>query len=283
MQERANSQVWFITGCSSGLGREIARAALVSGHCVVATAPRVEALTEFQDGWPQTATIGPLDVTQSDQVAAAVQAAIARFGRIDVLVNNAGYGYGAAIEEGVDAEVRTEFDTNFFSMVDLIKAVLPGMRARRSGTIVNMSSMLGLLGAAGSGYYCASKFAVEGLSECLAQELSPLGIRVAIVEPGPFRTNFAGSSLRSSPIAIDDYEDTVGVRRKQIAAFDGKQPGDPVRAAETIVRLVESSTIPPRLLLGKRCVDNVRSKLTELLEQINTWEAVSVAADYPPQ
>jgi len=217
--------VWFITGCSSGFGREFARAALAHGFRVVATARDVRKLDDLLVGHQNQALSLTLDVTSPEQIKHAVGEAECAFGRIDVLVNNAGYGYLAAVEEGEDKDIHAVFETNVFGLAAMIRAVLPGMRARRHGFIVNMASVGGFVGFPGSGYYAATKFAVEGLSQSLAREVEPLGIHVLLVEPGPFRTDWAGRSLKQSPHFIGDYEETSGRRRRNMAGYSGTQPG----------------------------------------------------------
>ena len=272
-------KAWLITGCSTGFGRVLARELRDRGEIVVATARDPASLAEFKDD--ANVLVVALDVTRAEQVDAVVAAAEERFGRIDVLVNNAGYGYLAAIEEGEDADVRAMFETNVFGLVALTKAVLPGMRARRSGTIVNISSVGGLVGLPGVGYYNATKFAVEGLSEALAKEAAPLGIRVLVVEPGPFRTDWAGRSLKTPKAAIADYAPTAGARRDAIRGYSGAQPGDPVRAARAIIEAVESPEPPRRLLLGRFAVETVEANLQAFAAEIERWRAVSLGADYP--
>lgn len=274
------SLVWFITGCSSGFGRALAEAAIARGHQVVATARDVGKVQDLEETHPGQALALPLDVTRVDKVQDAVSQAVKTFGHIDVLANNAGFGMIGAVEEVSDAEVRRLFDTNVFGLLNVTRAVLPHMRSRRSGHILNMSSVGGLVSVVGSGIYCASKFAVEGLSEALAQELQPLGIRVTVVEPGPFRTKFAGDSLTKVP-AMEDYAVTVGKRRQQVEAIDGNQPGDPVRAAQAIIQVVEDPNPPLHLVLGKSAVQSVRSKLDSVAQELNAWESISVATDYP--
>ncbi len=268
-------RVWLITGCSSGIGRELARAALAAGDRVAVTARDPGAVRGLAASAPGRAFALALDVTDADAVSAAVEAAEHRFGRIDVLVNNAGYGYLAAIEEGEDAEVRALFETNFFGLVAMIRAVLPGMRARRSGHVVNVSSMAGLVANPGTGYYSASKFAVEGLSEALARELAPFRIRVTSVEPGPFRTDWAGRSMRRTQRPLPDYADTVGARIAMIRGLDGRQPGDPRRAADAILRAVDHPDPPLHLLLGSDVVDALRAKIADLERSLAEWEPVS--------
>ncbi|HYG88999.1 MAG TPA: oxidoreductase [Azospirillum sp.] len=276
-----DTPVWFITGCSTGFGRDLARLVLERGWRVAATARDPRRIEDLVAAHPDRARALALDVTNPAQVQQAVRDAEQAFGGIDVLVNNAGYGYLSAIEEGEDAEIRAMFETNVFGLAAVTRAVLPGMRARRRGHIVNISSQGGLVGFPGSGYYAATKFAVEGLSEALSKEVAPLGIRVLLVEPGPFRTDWAGRSLKQSPTFIDDYEQTSGERRRQIAGYSGKQPGDPVRAAEAIIAAVQSPNPPLRLLLGRQALDNVRAKLESMAKEIDAWEGTTVGADFP--
>ena len=275
-----DSPVWFITGCSSGFGREFVRAALAHGFRVVATARDPKKLGDLIAGREDKAKVLALDVTNADQIKRAVSEAERTFGRIDVLVNNAGYGYLAAVEEGEEKDIRAIFDANFFGVVAMIQAVLPGMRARRHGYIINIASVGGVIGHAGSGYYAATKFAVEGLSEALAQEVEPLGIHVLIVEPGPFRTNF-GRSVKQSPNIIADYENSAGKHRREIAEHNGKQAGDPARAAETVIKALQSPTPPRHLVLGRAGVDNVENQLRSMLQEVDLWRAASLGADYP--
>lgn len=271
--------VWLITGCSTGFGRELARLLLRTGRRVVVTARNPATLDEFAED--QNALIAALDVTVPEQIADVVKRAEARFGRIDVLVNNAGYGYLSAIEEGEDAEVRAMFETNVFGLASMTRAVLPGMRARRSGHIVNLSSVGGLIGFPGVGYYNATKFAVEGLSEALAKETAPLGIKVTIVEPGPFRTDWAGRSLKTPKVAIDDYAQSAGARRAMIQGRSGSQPGDPQRAAEAIVRAVESPEPPLHLVLGRPAYEFTTAKFRDFAAELEKWRDVSLGADFP--
>jgi NAD(P)-dependent dehydrogenase (short-subunit alcohol dehydrogenase family) len=282
MANTANdSPVWFITGCSSGFGREYVRAALAHGLRVVATARDPKVLAELIAGHEGKAIALALDVTKPDQIKNAVSEAERVFGGIDVLVNNAGYGYMAAVEEAEDKDIRALFETNFFGLAAMIRAVLPGMRARRRGTIVNVSSVGGIMGFVGSGYYAATKFAVEGLSESLAQEVEPLGIRVLLVEPGPFRTDWAGRSLKQSPRFIDDYEQTAGKRRRQTAGYSGHQMGDPARAAEAVIKALQAPAPPRHLVLGREGFNNVENQLKSMLKEIELWKETSLAADYP--
>ncbi|UVF21707.1 oxidoreductase [Microvirga terrae] len=273
--------VWFITGCSTGFGRELAQLVLKRGWRAVVTARDIARVEDLTRGYEAKALAVSLDVTRDDDIAAAVSEAEARFGSIDVLVNNAGYGYQASIEEGNDEEIRAQFETNVFGLAAMTRAVLPGMRARRHGHIVNISSQAGFIGYPGSGYYAATKHAVEGLSDALSKEVAPLGIRVTCVEPGPFRTDWAGRSLQQRRPAIEDYRDTVGARLETTANYSGKQPGDPVRAAEAIIKAVEASNPPKHLVLGAIALDGIREKLKETLAEVEAWSETSRSADYP--
>jgi len=272
--------VWFITGCSTGLGRALAERVLKHGHRVVATARDPKQIQDIVSAFPNAAFGLPLDVTDAKQVADAVAQTERVFGRIDVLVNNAGYGYLAAVEEGEEAEIRAMFETNFFGLVALTKRVLPGMRARRKGHIINISSVGGLIGNPSAGYYNATKFAVEGLTEALAKEVEPLGIRVTAIEPGPFRTDWAGRSLKQPRTPIEAYSNTAGARRAEITGRSGKQPGDPVRAADAIIKVVESTSPPVNLILGRNGLERVRAKLADMISSIDQWEAVTLSADF---
>jgi NAD(P)-dependent dehydrogenase (short-subunit alcohol dehydrogenase family) len=225
--------------------------------------------------YPGTARAVALDVTDQAQISAAVGAAEDQFGAVDVLVNNAGYGYRSAVEEADEADVRQLFATNFFGAVALTKAVLPGMRARRQGAIVNVSSIAGRRAIAGSGFYAASKFALEGMSQALRQEVGPLGIKVTVVEPGAFRTDFAGRSMKQSAAPIPDYAQTAGLRRKDKDTMDGRQQNDPVKGAEAIISVVENPDPPFRLLLGRDAVDVVRAEIAAQLHEIDAWEETS--------
>lgn len=273
--------VWLITGCSTGFGRELARLVLERGWRAVVTARDPAAVADLAEAHGDRALVMPLDVTRPAQIAEAVAEAKRRFGRIDALVNNAGYGYLAAIEEGEDAAVRAMFETNVFGLIDTTKAVLPVMRAQKSGLIVNVSSIGGLTSFAATGYYHATKYAVEGLSESLAIEVQPLGIHVMLVEPGPFRTEWAGPSIKQSATRIDDYAATAGERRKQTAARSGKQAGDPVRGAQAIIDAALSDTPPQRLLLGRAALDLARRKIETLRRDFDAWESTTVGADFP--
>ncbi|MGE0800765.1 MAG: oxidoreductase [Lautropia sp.] len=271
--------VWFISGCSSGFGRELARLALSRGYPTVVTARDPARVQALADGHGDRCLVLPLDVTDRGQIAAAVAQAEQRYGAIDVLVNNAGRGFMVPVEEADEAEVRKLFELNYFGLVALTRAVLPGMRQRGRGHVVNISSTGGLIGRAGSGYYAATKFAVEGLSEALAQEVEPYGIKVTIVEPGPFRTGFV-AALHREPTIV--YGATAGARTQQVVDADGSQAGDPARAAQAIVTAVEAPHPPLHLPLGKPAIAVARAKFTAILKEIDTWEALSASADYPP-
>jgi NAD(P)-dependent dehydrogenase (short-subunit alcohol dehydrogenase family) len=273
--------VWFITGCSSGFGREIAQAVLARGWPVVVTARDKAHVADLAAQAPGLVLALSLDVTDQAAIAAAVHAADERFGRIDVLVNNAGYGYQATVEEGLEAEIRAQFDANVFGLFAMTRAVLPGMRARRRGHVINITSVAGLAGFPGSAYYAASKHAVEGWSDALAAETSPLGIKVTCVEPGPFRTDWAGRSLRQTPTRIADYADTAGKRMQATRDASGTQAGDPARAARAIIQVTETDKPPRHLVLGAFGMGAVTGKLKERLTEIEAWRAVGEATDFP--
>jgi len=271
---------WLITGCSTGFGREIARAALEDGHNVVVTARRAEAVRDFVDEFGDTAVAVALDVTDAGQIAAAVSAAGKAFGGIDVLVNNAGHGYLSAVEEGEDAEVRKLFDVNYFGSVDMIKAVLPAMRARGSGRIVNISSMTGLVANPPNAYYSSTKFALEALTEALATEVRPLGIKVTAVEPGAFRTDWATRSMKESGQPIADYAD-VAARKDLIKQFADHLPGDPRKVAEAVLMVTKLDQPPLRLLLGRDVLKAMRDKIAALTASIDEWESVTKDVNFP--
>ncbi|NAZ87628.1 oxidoreductase [Kineococcus indalonis] len=271
---------WFITGCSTGLGRSLAEAVLAAGENAVVTARDVERVRDLEQQHPGTALALALDVTDGAQVTEAVRRAEERFGGVDVLVNNAGYGYRAAVEEGDDADVRRLFDTHVFGAVALVKGVLPGMRARRSGAVVNLSSIGAHVCPPGSGYYAAVKAALEALSTSMRQELAPLGISVTIVAPGGFRTDFAGRSLTQSAEAIADYAGTAGKRRKENDTVHGTQPGDPAKAAQAILAAVRSPEPPGLLFLGSDAVDAFRGVLDGRRAEVEAWEELSRSTDF---
>jgi NAD(P)-dependent dehydrogenase (short-subunit alcohol dehydrogenase family) len=271
--------VWFITGCSTGFGRDLAMHVLERGYPTVVTARNPDAVKGMAD--KGEALVLKLDVTDQTQIDAAIKAAEEKFGRIDVLVNNAGIGYFAAVEESEENQVRQMFEINVFGLSRMIHAALPGMRKRRNGFIVNFSSIGGLRSFPSVGYYNATKFAVEGLSESLWQEVEPLGIKVMLVEPSGFRTDWAGRSANESKRQIDDYAATAGTWRSKVRAISGKQPGDPVRAAHAIVKAVESPNPPHHLLLGNDAYNAAMAKIEELRKEFTAWESVSRGADFP--
>ena len=274
---------WLITGCSTGIGREIARAALEAGHSVAVTARNVDAVADFVEQFGDRALALPLDVTDRDQITAVVGEVEKAFGGIDVLVNNAGYGYMAAVEEGEDAEVRKLFDTNYFGVVDTLKAVLPGMRARRSGHVINISSMTGLVANPPNAYYSSTKFALEALTEALAKEVGPLGIKVTAIEPGAFRTDWAARSMQESSTPISDYDDNVGARKTLIKQFADHLPGDPRKVAEAVLMVAGLDEPPLRLLLGRDVLAAVREKIADLTASINHWESVTKNVNFPKE
>jgi NAD(P)-dependent dehydrogenase (short-subunit alcohol dehydrogenase family) len=271
---------WLITGCSSGLGRALAEAVIGAGHNAVVTARNVTSVADLSDASPERVLAVALDVTKPEQVASAAQQAEQRFGGVNVLVNNAGYGYRSAVEEGDDADIRALFETHFFGTVAMIKAVLPGMRGRRSGAVVNISSIGAQLAAVGSGYYAAAKAAIEGLSGALRGELAPLGISVTVVEPGAFRTDFAGRSLAESATVIDDYAATAGQRRKEHDTMHGNQPGDPAKAGAAIMAAVESAEPPAFLLLGTDALALYRYVADGRAKEIANWERLTTSTDF---
>ena len=274
-------KVWFITGASTGFGREMAEQLLADGAKVVATARKPEQLSDLAAKYPETALILPLDVTKDAAVQSAVEKTLATFGHVDVLVNNAGYGTAGAVEEVTEAEFMPMYETNVFGLIRVTKALLPQFRERRSGHIVNLSSIGGLVGLPGWGLYNSSKFAVEGLSEALFVELAPLGVKVLIVEPGPFRTDFLGRSGQEAAQRIADYDQTSGKTREYMKTNDGKQAGDPVRAVQAIIAAVASPNTPKHLLLGKLALTRFRQKLDEFTQEIAAWEPVTLGSDFP--
>ncbi|PKQ66681.1 short-chain dehydrogenase/reductase [Labilibaculum manganireducens] len=271
---------WLITGCSSGLGRAFAQEVLKKGFNAVITARNPKDIQDIVEDYPKTSLPLALDVTKKEQIKRVIEQAEAKFGTIDVLVNNAGHGYRAAVEEGDENRVEELFNTNFFGTVDMIKAVLPGMRKQKSGTIFNVSSIAGRYSNPGSGYYSATKFAVEGMSDALSKEVAPLGIRVIVVEPGAFRTDFAGRSLMGTTTEISDYKETAGKRRKENDHTHGTQPGNPKKAAQVIIKIAESEVTPFRLLLGTDAIQLTRSELEHQIKELDDWRTISSSTDY---
>jgi len=277
----SDTPVWFISGCSTGFGRELAKLVLARGWRAVVTARDADRVADLAEGAEDRALALSLDVTKQAQIDDAVAQAKAKFGRIDVLVNNAGYGYQASVEEGVDSEIRAQFDANVFGLFALTRGVLPIMRAQKSGNIINITSVAGQVGFPGSGYYAASKHAVEGWADALLAEVKPLGIDVTCVEPGPFRTDWAGRSLKQTPVKIADYADTAGKRLDGTREVSGTQAGDPVRAGEAMIALTEDANPPRHLVLGAWGYDAVTKKLAARLKEIEAHKADSLGADFP--
>jgi len=268
-------RAWLITGCSTGIGREIARAVLARGERAAVTARNPDAVADLVAEYPDHALALALDVTDPEQITTAVEATERAFGAIDVLVNNAGYGYMAALEEGEDAEVRKLFDTNFFGVVDLTKAVLPGMRSRKRGHVINMSSMTGLVTNPPNLYYSCTKYALEALTEGLAKEVAPFGIRVTAIEPGAFRTDWATRSMMESATPMEEYAETVGARKQLIKLAGDKLPGDPKRIADAVLMVAGLEEPPLHLLLGRDVLAAFRQKLADWQTSIDTWESVT--------
>ena len=276
-------KVWLITGCSTGFGRELAIHILSKGYLAAVAARNTDDVKDIIAGKEGRAVAIKLDVTKPDEIKAAIKKTKDTFGRIDVLVNNAGIGYFGAVEESEDAAIRNMFEINFFGLVKMIQETLPVMREQKSGHIVNISSIGGLVGFPGVGFYNATKFAVDGLSESLAKETAPLGIKVMIVAPSGFRTDWAGRSANNSPVIIGDYKTTAEANKNTIRGYSGNQPGDPARAAQAIVKAVESGNPPLRLLLGVGALKGARNKIALLNKDIDAWEETTVWADAPKQ
>jgi NAD(P)-dependent dehydrogenase (short-subunit alcohol dehydrogenase family) len=274
-------RVWFVTGASSGFGRAVSETVLRHGDRLVATGRDPGAIQDLADRHPGQAHVLRLDVTDAEAARAAIDDAVARFGRVDVVLNNAGYGHIGAVEELTDAEWRRQFEVNLFGVINVTRAALPRMREQRSGHLVQMSSLNGIEGLVGGAYYAASKFAIEGFSESLADEVAHLGIAVTIVEPGPHRTRFLDSRSARSAKPMPDYADSVGQVREAMAQLDGGQPGDPVRAAEAIHRAVAADKPPRRLPLGQVALDGIRAKLNAQLLELDAWAELSASSDFP--
>jgi len=274
-------KVWFITGASTGFGRLLAEEVLKSGARVIATARRPEQIAELTRQYPETLRTFVLDVTKPAEIESVAAGAVAAFGRVDVLVNNAGYGIAGGIEEATEAEFLPVFETNVLGLIRVTRALLPQFRKQRSGHILNLSSIAGLIGQAGWGYYNTSKFAVEGFSEALAAEMAPLGVHVTIVEPGPFRTDFLGRSAALIERVIPDYAESVGKTREYYHSMPGKQPGDPLKAIHAMMDVAESPNPPLHLLLGALAYNRFKGKLERWQEEMAAYEAVSLGADFP--
>ena len=273
--------VWFITGCSTGLGRAAAKAVLDRGWRAVVTARDPSTVADLAQGAEDRALTVALDVDDAGSIEAAVRTAVERFGRIDVLLNNAGYGYQSSVEEGVEAEIRAQFETNVFGLFALTRAVLPIMRDQKRGHVLNVTSVGGLIGFASSGYYSATKHAIEGWSDALKAEVEPLGIQVTCVEPGPFRTDWAGRSLKQTKSQIADYAETAAKRMETTSGYSGTQAGDPARAAEAMVDATLQAKPPRHLVLGEFGWKAVTAKLRERLDEIEGLREVAMAADFP--
>ena len=278
--ENKNSLVWLITGTSQGFGHELVNAALRRGDSVIATSRHPEKVAATFKGAGKRLLAVSMDLNDPAQISEVVQKAIDQFGRVDVLVNNAGYGIIGAVEEASDAEVVRAHEVNVFGLLRVTRAILPHFRERRRGHVVNLSSIGGLVGLPGFGIYNATKFAVEGLSEALATEVAPLGISVTIVEPGPFRTDFLASSLAVTEKTLADYADTAGKTRAGATERNGNQPGDPVRAAEAIIQAVTSEHPPLHLLLGRFAYERATAKLDSLRKEFEAWREVTIGADF---
>lgn len=276
----ANSPVWFISGCSTGFGRELAQQAIARGFRTVVTARDPAKVQDLVAGQDHALALA-LDVTDQASIERAVSATLKKFGTVDVLVNNAGYGYQSSVEEGEEAEIRAQFDANVFGLFALTRAVLPTMRKARRGHVINITSVAGFIGFASSGYYSASKHAVEGWSDSLAVETAPLGIHVTCVEPGPFRTDWAGRSLHQTQSTLPEYAETAAARMKATSEYSGTQAGDPARAASAMIAITEHDNPPRHLVMGAWGYEAVTGKLKERLAQIEAWRQTSVDTDFP--
>jgi short-subunit dehydrogenase len=281
MEESTFSRVWFITGTSTGFGYLLAEEALKRGERVIATARDVSKLSRLARQYPDRIHTLTLDVTNPNEIISIAQQAIAAFGHVDTLVNNAGYGVNGAIEEVSEDEFEPMFQTNIYGLIRVTRAFLPHFRQRRSGHIFNLSSIGGLIGSPGWGFYNATKFAVEGLSEALAEEMKPLGVHVTVVEPGPFRTDFLGRSSKLARRQLRDYATTAGKAREYLKTQSGKQPGDPQKAVEAIITAANSPKPPLHLILGQVALTRFRHKLSDWHEEIAAWESVTTSADFP--
>jgi short-subunit dehydrogenase len=274
------SKVWLITGCSTGFGRVLAEELLSSGNKVIVTARKISSIEDLQTKYPDNAFCLELDVSNNAQINYVVLNAIKKFGQIDVLVNNAGYGICGALEEAPENEIRRIFDTNVFGLIEMTKAVLPHMRKNKFGHILNISSVAGLVSTPGFGIYNATKYAVEGLSEALAGEVSSFGIKVTIIEPGPFRTDFAGRSIYMCE-EMKEYDQSMQATRNYIQKVNGNQSGDPLRASFLMMRVVEMENPPLRLPLGKMALERIQIKIKSFNEELKRFEEDSLGTDFP--
>lgn len=274
-------KVWIITGCSTGFGRHIAKHAINAGYKVAVTARNVEAIRDITEGHEENTLTLPLDVTNKDQINSVVSETIEKFGHIDVLVNNAGIGYFASVEESIEEETRNMFEINFWGLMHMTNAVLPYMRNRRSGHIINFSSIGGLASFPTLGYYHATKYALEGISESLAQEVASLNIHVTLIEPGAFRTDWGGRSSVKTETQISDYsESSVGQMLNYLQQGGGQEPGDPAKAAEAVIMITQADNPPLRLLLGEGAYLGATTKFTNLLASIEEWKETTLNADF---
>lgn len=271
-------KVWFITGCSTGFGRELAKKVINQGYKVVVTARNTESIQELKQLNEENVLLIKLDVTDQNQIQTAVEEAINTFGEIDVLVNNAGIGYFSSVEESVEDETRKMFDINFWGLMNMTNAVLPHMRNQKSGHILNLSSIGGVASFPALGYYHATKYAVEGISESLSQELAPFNIHVSLIEPSSFRTDWAGRSSVKTETAI--YKETVEPTISMMAQYSGKEPGNPKKAAEAMISVVESENPPLRLLLGENAYQVANHKYQTLLKDMEEWKETTLGADF---
>lgn len=278
--KNSNNKVWLITGCSTGFGRAFATAALQAGYLVAVASRKISDIQDIVDSYPNNAFAVQLDVSNADEIKAAVRATLDHFGKIDVLLNNAGIGYFGAIEESDDAEIRRMFEINFFGLANLIKEVLPHMRSQNSGHIINVASIGGLTSFPALGYYHATKYAVDGFSESLSKEIAHLGIKVTIIAPGAFRTDWAGRSANETPGKISDYTETAEATKVWLRNKDGNQPGNPLKAAEAVIKVVESPNPPLRLLLGHDAMEAARAKVVLLNKDFDEWESTTMNVNF---
>ncbi|MEY4381520.1 MAG: hypothetical protein RJA92_900 [Bacteroidota bacterium] len=274
-------KVWLITGCSTGFGRELAKEVLAKGYKVAVASRKTSDVDDIVAAYPNTSIAIRLDVTNESEIKSSVAQTMSHFGQIDVLVNNAGIGYFGSIEESEDAEVRKMFEINVFGLAKMTQEVLPHMRKQRSGHILNIASIAGLRSFPGVGFYNATKYAVDGFSEALAKEVGPLGIKVTIIAPSGFRTDWAGRSANESPANISDYTETAYKNKDNIRGISGNQAGDPIRGVKAMIQVVESENPPMRLLLGVAALKGAREKLEELKHDFDTWATVTEGADFP--
>jgi short-subunit dehydrogenase len=281
MEESTFSRVWFITGTSTGFGYLLAEEALKRGERVIATARDVSKLSRLARQYPDRIHTFRLDVTNQNEITSIAQQGITAFGHVDILVNNAGYAMNGAIEEVSEDEFEPMFQTNIYGLIRVTRAFLPHFRQRRSGHIFNLSSISGLIGSSGWGFYNATKFAVEGFSEALAEEVKPLGVHVTVVEPGPFRTDFLGRSGKLARRQLPDYAATAGKAREYLKTQSGKQPGDPQKAVQAIITAANSAKPPLHLILGRVALTRFRHKLSDWHEEIAAWESVTTSVDFP--